>query len=380
MDRYSEKKIILQKIVVLISIAIFCGYITKIQANSGNNNSESSFDFPTTENKANINFTSVPDLFNWNIKYPQPGWEDAMDWFLGGMKKEGPDFMLNAGDVMDARWWNSKEQVLNMTNEWWGGFKKRFEDKDIEIYIAPGDHEYGDDQGLSKMDLNSVFAKQFVSIFNMPKNGPENMKGLAYSFTKGNVAVISVNTFENAGGHLSITVSGEQLRWLEEQLQKYQGKDFIIVQGHVPVLGPVASKSSSANMLEEGAESKFWKTMVKYGVDAYLCGEHHRITAKKYDGIWQIVHGALWGTHTRVNYLRGSVFDNSLKLELFRFSVEYSDAFIQADHPHRGPTNKPHKKVWVSNKTRAEGPKSVGELIIEKRENGNITTRATGEF
>jgi len=40
--------------------------------------------------------------------------------------------------------------------------------------------------------------------------------------------------------------------------------------------------------------------MVKYGVDVYLCGEHHRITTTKRDGIWQIVHGAMWGRHTDV--------------------------------------------------------------------------------
>ena len=44
--------------------------------------------------------------------------------------------------------------------------------------------------------------------------------------------------------------------------------------------------------------------------------------AKKRDGIWQIVHGALWGTQTDVNYLRGSVYPDKLKLELFRFPVD----------------------------------------------------------
>ena len=29
-----------------------------------------------------IRFTSVPDIFNWNIGNPQPGWEQTIDWFL----------------------------------------------------------------------------------------------------------------------------------------------------------------------------------------------------------------------------------------------------------------------------------------------------------
>lgn len=337
------------------------------------------FEFPTSENGASFHFTSFPDLFNWNIGYPQPGWEEAMDWFLEGMKKEGPAFSLNAGDIMDARWWSDPEQVRRKTEEYWGGFRKRFEDQDIRLYIAPGDHEYGDDQGLRKMELAPVFAEQFTSIFDMPRNGPENKKGLAYSFFKENLAVISVDTFEDAGDRMSMTVSGEQLEWLKQTLEEHRDKEFIIVQGHLPVFGPVKSKNSSANMLEGGAASDLWKTMVEHGVDAYFCGEHHRITAKRKDGIWQIVHGALWGTQTDVNYLRGSVEPGRLTLELFEFDVEYGGGYL-GDHPHRGQKNRPREKVAINEEARRNGPRSLGKLVIESHPEGNRTVLATGVF
>lgn len=354
----------------------------KWRDSSPGKSSGSEFQFPTSQDNALFCFTSVPDLFNWNIKYPQPGWEEAMDWFLGGMKKEGPAFMLNAGDIMDARWWESRAQVRKETNYWWSGFRKRFEDKGIQLYIAPGDHEYGDDHGLTQMHLTPVYAGQFRSIFEMPQNGPEHMKELAYSFSKENLAVISVNTFEDAGSRLSMTVSGKQLEWFEEQLKMFrdQGKEFIIVQGHVPVFGPVESKNSSANMLEGGTDSQFWKIMVKYGVDVYLCGEHHRITVKQREGIWQIVHGALWGTQKDVNYLRGSVWPGKIKLELFQLFVDYSDEYIQTDHPHRSSTSRPRKTVSISSKTKANGPESLGYLILESGVDGNEITQSTGIF
>lgn len=337
------------------------------------------FAFPTVKNDARFHFTSYPDLFNWNINYPQPGWEEAMDWFLDGMKKEGPAFSLNAGDIMDARWWTDAEEVRRKTQQYWGGFKKRFADKNIQLYIAPGDHEYGDDQGLRKMHLAPVFAEQFAAIFDFPKNGPAHKKELAYHFAKENLAVITVDTFEDAGNRMSMTVSGKQLEWLKKTLAQYNDKDFIIVQGHVPVVGPVRSKNSSANMLEGGPDSAFWQTMVEHGVDVYLCGEHHRITAKKRDGIWQIVHGALWGTQTDVNYLRGSVYPDKLELELFKFDVEYSGGYL-GDHPHRGEKNRPRENVAISNEAKTNGPRSVGKLVIEKTPSGNKTTLATGHF
>ncbi|AQQ09744.1 hypothetical protein L21SP3_01556 [Sedimentisphaera cyanobacteriorum] len=370
-NRFSVKYLVFTAVLLAVSgSALFA---------AGHESSED-FEFPTSDKGANFYFTSFPDLFNWNIDYPQPGWEDAMDWYLGGMKKEGPAFSLNAGDIMDARWWETPEQVRRKTKQYWGGFAKRFRDKDIRLFIAPGDHEYGDDGGLNRhKNLVPVYAEQFVKIFRMPLNGPEHKKGLAYSFTKGNLAVISLDQFEDKGEKMEMSVSGKQLEWFENELKNCSDKDFIIVQGHMPAAGPVRSKNSSANMLKGGTNSEFWKTMTKYGVDAYLCGEHHRITAKRVDGIWQIVHGALWGTQTDVNYLRGSVFDDKLVLELFKFDVKYSGGHI-GDHPHRKPTHAPREKVDISQEAKKHGPNLVGRLIIEKSDKGNITTLTSGAF
>jgi len=364
--------------VVAVAIAVFAS-LTSLTVAAEPGDDDTSFRFPTSETDATLHFTSFPDLFNWNIKYPQPGWESAMDWFLTGMKHEGPAFSLCAGDIMDARWWTDAEEVRRQTELYWGGYRRRFEDKEIDLYIAPGDHEYGDDQGLRMMHLAPVFAAEFTKIFDMPNNGPAHKRGLAYSFAKENLAVISVDTFEDAGDRMSMTVSGKQLEWLKEQLKKYSDKTFIIVQGHVPVVGPVRSKNSSANMLEGGTSSEFWKTMVEHDVDVYLCGEHHRITATQRDGIWQIVHGALWGTQTDLNYLRGGLWPERLELELFRFDVEYDGEPLTGQHPHRG-NGGPWSEVAIAESTRQNGPRSVGKLVIAATEERNRTQEATGEF
>ncbi len=33
-----------------------------------------------------VRFTSVPDIFNWNVPNPTPGWEDTLDWFFDRLK------------------------------------------------------------------------------------------------------------------------------------------------------------------------------------------------------------------------------------------------------------------------------------------------------
>ena len=316
-----------------------------------------------------VRFTSIPDLFNWNIPNPAPGWEDSMNWLFTRLNKEGPDFTLIAGDIMDARWYEPK-RVKQKTDEYWRGFMKRFNDRDMTVYVAPGDHEYGDDKGLTMGNISRVFAEQFTEIMGMPRNGPQNHLGRAFSVRRGTLLVITLDTFEDAGKRFAYTVGDEQLEWMEKVLVDNKDADFILVQGHLPIVGPVKSKNSSASMMKGGTNNKLWKLMVKHGVDAYLCGEHHRITVHHHDGIWQIVHGALWGTQTDLNYLRGVCTPGvkgkpgELTLELVEFNVEYSGGYL-GDHPHRGKTNKPRENVSLTEQTKVDGPRVTGTLTLK---------------
>lgn len=333
----------------------------------------------TNDPNSRFQFTSFPDLFNWDIPYPQPGWDEAVGWFLERMKTEGPAFSLVAGDIMDARWWKNKDQVRHYANAYWGGWMRRVRDHDISVYVAPGDHERGDNPWPEwKLDLVPAFEEKFVQLIDMPCNGPAYKRGLAYHFVRENTLFVSVDTFEVKNGEAHLTVTGEQLDWFENVLSKYQDKDHIIVQGHVPVIPDVHSRASSALVLEEGQDSAFWQTMKKYGVDAYLCGEHHAITVTQEDDIWQIVHGALWGTVSPVNYLVGSVGPETLELELKQFPLQYGGGRIW--QRNRPPDNRPWKEVTIPDDIKRNGPESIGRLVLGSRTDENQTKECTGVF
>ena len=327
-----------------------------------------------------VRFTSIPDIFNWNIDYPTPGWEDSMDWLFDHLQEDGPDFTLCAGDIMDARWWNNAEQVRVKTEQYWGGFLKRFSDRNMTLYLAPGDHEYGDDGGLARGDIARAFGVEFTRQMGMPKNGPEGHIGRSFFTRHKNLLVITLDTFEDAGKRFAYTVGDKQLEWMEKVLIANKDAEFILVQGHLPIVGPVKSQNSSASMMKGGTDHKLWKLMQLYDVDAYLCGEHHRITVHHHDGIWQIVHGALWGTQTDLNYMRGVVVDGELSLELLEFDVEYRGGYI-GDHPHRNPKNKPRENVTISAAAKKDGPRVTGKLVLTKDTEGETTvTEKTGWF
>ncbi len=327
-----------------------------------------------------VRFTSVPDIFNWNIANPQPGWEEALDWFFTRLKEEGPDFTLNAGDIMDARWWDDPEQVRRKTEEYWGGFNERWAAHDITLYLAPGDHEYGDDGGLARGDIARAFAAEFTRQMGMPTNGPAGHVGRTFYARHGGLLIITLDTFEDAGPRFAYTVGEEQLEWMDAVLTEHADAAFVIVQGHLPIVGPVRSQNSSASMLKDGTDSALWALMVEHGVDVYLAGEHHRITATYRDGIWQVVHGALWGTQTDLNYMRGVVDGGTMTLELLEFDVEYSGGYL-GDHPHRGERNRPRENVSLTEETRENGPRVTGTLVLTQDDDGDAqTTEATGHF
>ncbi|WP_167768515.1 NPCBM/NEW2 domain-containing protein [Haloarcula amylovorans] len=310
-------------------------------------------------------FVSVPDMYNWDIANPQSGWEDAIDWFFTQLTSvEGAEFALSAGDIMDARWWTDKQQVQTRADEYWGGYKQRFEDSNLPVYVAPGDHERGDNDWPDwKLDLVPTFEQKFVEIFDHPTNGPAGKEELAYYFVKDNALFVTVDTWELKNGEAHLSVTGDQLTWFENILSNHQDKDFIIVQGHVPVISGVNTRNSSGLYLEGGQSSEFWQVMKQYGVDAYLCGEHHAITTDKVDGIWQIVHGSLWGTHTNLNYLVGTVGSDTLELELKEFDVNYGGGYI--DHINRSDTNAPRETVTISDSSKQNGPTTVESITID---------------
>ena len=49
---------------------------------------------PVPSDPAPWTFVSIPDFLNFDIEYPQKGWEDALGFIVNSMKKEDPVFMV----------------------------------------------------------------------------------------------------------------------------------------------------------------------------------------------------------------------------------------------------------------------------------------------
>ncbi len=326
-----------------------------------------------------IRFVSFPDFFNFDIPEPWPKYDDAVDYFLGEVKKEKPNFVMICGDLVDGRWWDSPQCVEHMGTVYFSGWVRRMEKYGLKYYTAVGDHELGDDPWPDwKVKLVPHAENIYRQYLKMPQNGPENKKGLAYYVREGDLLMITVETFEIVNDTLVVDVVGEQLRWFDQVLTEHADAKFKIVQGHVGLWGELKIRSSSMLKIRNEKESDFYQTMKKHKVDAYLAGEFHDVTVLESDGIWQIVHGSSWG-RTMINtedYLVGEVTGDELNLTLKRIYMDASGEYMWNVNKDKGP----NETVTINQLTLDNGPEITGTLTIRNRNGQKEFMNRTGYF
>ncbi len=370
---YIQKRIVHLSASTLF-IFLFCCLLSVF---SGCHQDSNGFAFSKPDANQPWVFVSSPDFFDFDAAYPQPKWEPAIDWFLKQVRSENPDFFLVAGDLIDGHWWDSPEQIEHLSAVYYGNWTRRMKDYGLTAYAAIGDHELGDDPWpAEKTAIVPLLDKAFSDNLGMPTNGPAGMEGRVYYVLHNNTLIITVEQFEVRDGQMRLTVSGQQLKWLEKVLKENQEVDHIIVQGHLPVLGTVKSRSSSYLMLEDGTKSDFWRLMKEYGVDLYLCGEHHDVTIHEKNGIHQIAHGSSWGRVETINYLVVKVWPQKLELTMKEFPVELSGGNLWNINKPKGP----REIVEIPDQVKQNGPRTIGSISIYKTGASKQFIRQTGIF
>ena len=326
-------------------------------------------------------FVSIPDFLNFDIDYPQEGWEDALGFILDSMKKEGPAFAMVAGDLVMGHWGTSKEEIDKWAGKYYPPWVGRFKDHGLKVYTALGDHEVGDNPWRGQKASAVPFYKEaFRRHLKMPLNGPGHMQGTAFYWRHKNALFVSVDVFEKARsgqGEIAAQVTGRQLTWLKQVLETHRPLvDHIIVMGHTPVLRPVRKFSSSGLLLEKGRNSAFWKTMVDHKVDLYICGEVHAVTCSRLSGIQQVAHGGLIGRTSKPNYMVVTVHKDKLSLELKEIDLVNGKGKLWQKNKSRGPFD----TIAITEARKQSGFTSIGKVRIVKKDGGKSFESITGFF
>lgn len=267
---------------------------------------------------------------------------------LDQMQAENPDSVLVAGDLVEGHWGQDVEDsgifgpvgtdaekrqaIRNAGTLYYRQWLRMFTDRGLDVYPAVGDHDIGDNpwRGSAEADFKrsamDVYKDTWTQAFTMrdgalvypdhPRTGAHQSTAYAVRLAP-EIQLVTVDEFKRTATDVERTVDGEQLAWLDGVLSRAEadGVDWIIVQGHVPVLGPVRARHSSRLRLAGGAASAFWRVLADHHVDLYLDGEVHDTTAVRRNGVTQISHGGLF-YKGESSYLVGRFYPDRLDLEI----------------------------------------------------------------
>ena len=324
-----------------------------------------------------------------------PAYERAIDRVLDDWQRQQPDAVLVAGDLVDGRWGRDSHHTGNFgpvnnaaqrataarlaAATYYPQYLQRFREHDLDLYPAAGDHEYGDNPWtVSKRRLAPVFQQQFARYFTRTPAGRPRFRdhpngvhaGTAYAFRPApDVQVVTIDPFDIGPDRARLRVDRQQLRWLVGVLRSAQedGVRWTIVQGHLPILEPVRSRGSSELHYPGGSGSRLWQVFRRYGVDVYLCGEVHDVTATSKDGILQLAHGGAF-QFGLTTYAVLDVHDDRLEVTLRDYAVRVRDA---RDHSRLWETVRSGLKKWV--RVDRE-PMTIGTLTLDAT--GAVTRRS----
>ncbi len=303
-------------------------------------------------------------------------YREALDFVLDHVQSEGIRDISMAGDFVEGHWgvdtantgvfgpvgtYNEKVNAFKLAAAtYYPQMMERFSSRNLRVFPAVGDHEVWDNNWYRSKQIGYPFSIKSWSMMknqyakymmknpdgstpaylkNRPKVGVGRDTAYAYR-PASNVQLVSLDEFQKKNGKIIGNIGQAQLGWLEGVLKKAKRDkvDWVIVQGHLPILGPVRYRSSS-NMYYEGKHnSALWKLMVKYKVDLYLSGEVHDTTLRRKNGITQLSNGGLFRTG-KANYatlkIRGSQMNITVKE--FNGIPNGSTKLWQTDTQRQGP-------------------------------------------
>ena len=184
-----------------------------------------------------------------------------------------PDFVVNTGDMI----------ATPGDMQAWARFRELSKPITVPYFLAVGNHDVHQKVLLSE--------KTYKEQVDLPGNE------LYYSFTAGNALFI---VLDSSIADQEKRIIGEQLRWLEDVLEKSNKKHKFVFL-HDPLYTEKGKGQHAGDCLDKypDARNKLEALFVKSRVDAVFAGHEHFYQRKTVDGITHIITGG-GGAHLYV--------------------------------------------------------------------------------
>ena len=194
---------------------------------------------------------------------------DHLNNAINGINAIKPDFVVVCGDLTDME--GNNEQI----SEYFRTMSQI--DPSIKIYNVAGNHDVGDIPDIESLELyHSHFGKDH------------------YSFKKGDVYGIVLNSSVMRQDSLVKEIALEQNLWLQKTLKKANrsGKTILIFMHH-PLFHALPGEKTGYENFPEPERSEYLALFKKYNVTAIFSGHLHRNRILDLGGLQQITIAAI---------------------------------------------------------------------------------------
>jgi hypothetical protein len=239
-----------------------------------------SFTTATTEDNTSFVFVTMADNRGPSDTEDLKGLPAAFINIINDATKRKAVFAVNAGDIFFG-----KNPDIKTFRRLYQSFKKAIHPlaSQVPYYISPGNHEMSPFKS-SKDQVGFDPVQLFKSEFPQPAQ-LKGYEGTVFSWDYGKVHFVSMatNQFDHnikIPENAMYYISDAQISWLDDDLQKAKsnGAQFIFVFGHANAYYDLNWPETDVGDLQKtdiSQRDKFWDVLVKFKVDAYICGHRH---------------------------------------------------------------------------------------------------------
>jgi hypothetical protein len=133
----------------------------------------------------------------------------------------------------------------------------------------------------------------FAETLALPRNGPPGQEGLSYWVRRGDLLMVFVHTlWSGLGGEGHV-----ETEWLDATLAAHADARHKLVLGHHPAHPVNGFSGPYARDLAPDCAARFWDTLVRHGVLAYLCSHILAFDVQVHRGVLQLTTAGAGTAH-----------------------------------------------------------------------------------
>lgn len=197
------------------------------------------------------------------LMYYQP---EILSAFVSDLTNTDTDILILCGDITNSGRQKQHDLLLSLLRE--------IEDKGIQVYVLPGNHDIG--------EVTPELFSELYSDFGYATAFSRDDFSLSYSLLIRNHMILMLDTNGYSGNRLTAFLKEPTLKWLEQQLSTAKKYGYpVLVVGHYPLITeqvtPFEGKEEAIRLLQE------------YGVQLYVCGHMHLRGVARYENLTELV-------------------------------------------------------------------------------------------